>query len=33
LILKPESGVAAIVQDELGNTYDLAAPGYSNFKP
>jgi hypothetical protein len=33
LILKPESGVAAIVQDELGNTYDLAAPGYSKFKP
>jgi hypothetical protein len=33
LILKPESGVAGIVQDELGNTYDLAGPGYSNFKP
>jgi len=26
----PESG---IVQDELGNTYDLAGPGYSNYKP
>jgi len=33
LILKPESGVASIVQDELGNTYDLAGPGYSNYKP
>jgi hypothetical protein len=33
LILKPESGVAGIVQDELGNTYDLAGPGYSNYKP
>jgi hypothetical protein len=33
LILKPEGGVAGIVQDELGNTYDLAGPGYSNYKP
>lgn len=33
LILRPESGVAGIVQDELGNTYDLAGPGYSNYKP
>ena len=33
LILLPESGVAGIVQDELGNTYDLAGPGYSNYKP
>ena len=33
LILKPETGVAKIVQDELGNTYDLAGPGFSNFKP
>lgn len=24
---------ACIVQDELGNTYDLAGPGYSNYKP
>ena len=33
LILRPESGVAGIVQDELGNTYDLAGPGYSNYTP
>ena len=33
LILRPESGVAGIVQDELGNTYDRAGPGYSNYKP
>ncbi len=33
LILRPESGVAGIVQDELGNTYDLAGPGCSNYKP
>lgn len=33
LILRPGSGVAGIVQDELGNTYDLAGPGYSNYKP
>jgi hypothetical protein len=33
LILRPESGVAGIVQDELGNTYDLVGPGYSNYKP
>jgi len=35
LILKPESGVASIVQDELGNTYDLAGPATAttNHKP
>lgn len=33
LILRPESGVAGIVQDELGNTYDLTGPGYGNYKP
>lgn len=33
LILKPESGIAGIVQDELGNTYDLTGPGYSNYQP
>jgi len=33
LILRPEAGVAGIVQDELGDTYDLAGPGYSNYKP
>jgi hypothetical protein len=33
LILRPASGVAGIVQDELGSTYDLAGPGYSNYKP
>ena len=33
LILKPESGVAGIVQDDLGNTYDLSGPGYGNFTP
>jgi hypothetical protein len=33
LVLRPESGVAGIVQDELGNTYDLAGPGYSNYTP
>jgi hypothetical protein len=33
LVLKPESGVAPIVQDELGNTYDKTGPGLSNFKP
>jgi hypothetical protein len=33
LILRPEAGVAGIVQDELGNTYDLVGPGYSNYKP
>jgi hypothetical protein len=33
LILKPESGVAPIVQDELGNTYDKTGTGLSNFKP
>jgi hypothetical protein len=32
LILRPES-VAGIVQDELGNTYDLVGPGYSNYQP
>jgi len=33
LILRPESGVAGIVQDELGNIYDLTGPEYSNYKP
>jgi len=33
LILKPESGVARIVQDDLGSTYELSGPGYSNFTP
>jgi len=33
LILRHESGIVGIVQDELGNTYDLASPGYSNYKP
>lgn len=33
LVLKPESGVAGMVQDEFGNTYDLTGEGYSNFKP
>lgn len=33
LVLLPESGIARIVQDELGNTYDLTGPGYGNFKP
>ncbi|MFJ7147546.1 hypothetical protein ACIQVT_04980 [Streptomyces sp. NPDC100445] len=26
LILRPKNGVAGIVQDELGNTYDLSIP-------
>jgi hypothetical protein len=33
LVLKPEQGVAPIMQDELGNTYDKTGPGLSNFKP
>jgi hypothetical protein len=33
LVLRPESGVAGIVRNELGNTYDLAGPGYSNYTP
>lgn len=33
LVLRPESGVAGIVQDELGNTYDRAGSGYSNYTP
>jgi len=33
LILRSESGVAGIVRDELGNTYHLVGPGYSNYKP
>ena len=33
LILRPEGGVAGVVHDELGNTYDLIGPGYSNYKP
>ena len=33
LTIKAVDGIAHIVQDELGNTYDLCAGGSSNFKP
>lgn len=33
LLLKPESGVATIVPDDLDNMYDLTGAGYSNYKP
>ena len=33
LTIKAVDGIAHIVQDDLGNTYDLCAGGSSNFKP
>ena len=33
LILIPESGVARILKDGLGNVYDVTGKGYSNFTP
>jgi len=33
LTIKAVNGIAHIVQDDLGNTYDLCADGSSNFKP
>jgi hypothetical protein len=33
LILIPESGVARILKDNLGDVYDVTGKGYSNFKP
>lgn len=33
LVLIPADGIARIMPDDLDNVYDLAGPGYSNFKP